>query len=85
MKEALRAGNIPQALTFITDKRREQYRQAFESLTIPLSDIDRALGDKDIRFVTERGPIREYEMLRTKDGNESVKACGTRWNSRRRW
>ncbi len=66
MKDLLRAGDVSSAVTFIVRDKRETYRRAFEALTIPLHDIDKALGD--IRFVTERGPYREYEMTRVKDG-----------------
>jgi hypothetical protein len=53
MKDALRQGDIGRAVNYIIAKKRDGYRKVFESLTIPLSDIDRVLTD--IKFVKLAG------------------------------
>jgi hypothetical protein len=62
MKSALRSGNIEEALLAFAPRRREEYRRVFQSLTVPLAEIDQVLGD--IKFVAQRGRLLEYEMLR---------------------
>lgn len=52
MKNALRGENIEAALTFITGNARERYRQIFQNLTVPLSEIDQVLTN--ITFVQFR-------------------------------
>ncbi len=66
MKGALRQGDISRAVDYIVTKKRDGYRKMFESLTIPLSDIDRILTD--IKFVKLAGIYAEYEMLYTENG-----------------
>jgi hypothetical protein len=66
MKRALRQGDIGRAVEFIVTKKRDGYRTMFESLTIPLSDIDRVLTD--IKFVKLAGIYAEYEMSYMQNG-----------------
>lgn len=66
MKGALRQGEIGRAVDYIVTKKRDGYRRMFESLTIPLSDIDTILTN--IKFVKLAGIYAEYEMLYTENG-----------------
>ena len=66
MKDALRQGDIGRAVDYIVTRKRDGYRKMFESLTIPLSDIDRILTD--IKFVELVGIRAEYNMLYTENG-----------------
>lgn len=66
MKGALRQGDIGRAVNYIVTKKRDGYRKMFESLTIPLSNIDQVLTD--IKFVKLAGIQVEYEMLYTEGG-----------------
>ncbi len=65
-KTALRAGDVPTALTYITVTNRSFYEGVFAALTIPLTQLDQMLTS--ITFVTQRGPSVEYSMLRTAGG-----------------
>ena len=66
MKDALRQNDIGRAVNYIVTKKRDGYRKIFESLTIPLSNIDQVLTD--IKFVKLAGIEVEYEMLYTENG-----------------
>jgi hypothetical protein len=66
MKNALRQGDIGRAVNYIVTKKRDAYRRVFESLTIPLSNIDQVLTD--IKFVQLAGIQVEYEMPYTENG-----------------
>lgn len=66
MKGALRQGDIDRAVNYIVTKKRDGYRKMFESLTIPLSNIDQVLTD--IKFVKMAGIHVEYEMLYMEGG-----------------
>jgi hypothetical protein len=67
MKDALRRGDIPAALTFIHSESRDRYEATFRRLTpAQLATID--------QYLTTIHPVRigpngaEYEMHRTRDG-----------------
>jgi hypothetical protein len=66
MKDALRQGNISQALNAIATKVRDDYRELFTALTIPLSRIDEVLDDITLVDVDE--DHAEYKMLRVDNG-----------------
>jgi hypothetical protein len=68
MKDALRQHEIEKATDYIVKTRRDGYRKMFEALTIPLSEIDKALTD--IRFVRLRGVDAEYQMPYSRNGQE---------------
>ena len=65
MKDALRAGNIPQALTHIAVRARPRYQDAFTVLAPDLPDIDLILTD--LSFVRTRGQEAILEMRRMDD------------------
>jgi hypothetical protein len=73
MKGALRQGDIGRAVDYIVTRKRDGYRKMFESLTIPLSDIDQVLTD--IKFVKLAGIRAEYNML-YKDRNTGTLLSG---------
>jgi sugar lactone lactonase YvrE len=62
MKDALRQGNIPQALSHIAVRSRPRYQQDFTTLLPDLPFIDSILTD--LAFVRVRGPETIYEMRR---------------------
>ena len=66
MKEALRRGDIAQALTQIAERSRSRYQQALTALIPDLPAIDAILTD--VRFVRTRGPEAIFEMSRTDTG-----------------
>jgi sugar lactone lactonase YvrE len=66
MKEALRRGDIAQALTQISERSRSRYQQALMTLTPDLPAIDAILTD--VSFVRTRGPEAIFEMSRTDAG-----------------
>ena len=68
MKNALRSGDIQGALKHIVIKKRPQYEQVFNSLTIPYSQIDQVLTS--ITFIEMNGAVAEYEMLRAEEQGE---------------
>jgi hypothetical protein len=62
MKDALRQGNIPQALAHIAVRSRPRYQQDFTTLLPDLPVIDSILTD--LAFVRVRGSETIYEMRR---------------------
>ena len=66
MKEALRRGDIAQAVTQISERSRTRYQQALTALIPDLPAIDAILTD--VRFVRTRGPEAIFEMSRTDTG-----------------
>jgi hypothetical protein len=62
MKDALRQGNIPQALSHIAVRSRPRYQQDFATLLPDLPFIDSILTD--LAFVRVRGSETIYEMRR---------------------
>jgi hypothetical protein len=66
MKSALRQGDIDRAVDYLVARKRDGYRKMFESLTIPLADIDQVLTD--IRFVKLAAITAEYNMSYTQNG-----------------
>ena len=68
MRNALKQGDITQAVNYIALNRRSGYRQMFEALTIPLANIDQALTE--IKFVKFSGVRFEYEMIYSKEGTQ---------------
>ena len=66
MKDALRRGDIPQALTHVAVQSRARYQQAFTTLVPDLPVIDSILTD--LTFIRVRGPEAIFEMRRTDAG-----------------
>ena len=66
LRDALRRGDIAQALTQIAERSRSRYQQAFTALTPDLPAIDAILTD--VRFVRTRGLEAIFEMGRTDAG-----------------
>jgi len=69
MKNALRSGNTAAAADYIVKSKRASYQNVFNSLTVPLANIDQVLGD--ITYQGQRGLNVEYEMFRL-EGSGSV-------------
>ncbi len=66
MKDALRRGDIDAAVQSIVLRGRDDYRDLFTGLTVPLSQIDLILGSiSAVSFDEERA---EYQMIRVDDG-----------------
>jgi hypothetical protein len=63
LKDALRGSNVAGALQLVAESRRDRYREIFQNLTVPPSQIDLVLTD--LRFVQFRDNTVELEMLRT--------------------
>ena len=68
MKDALRVGDIGQALGFIAGESRERYREIFIVISSHLSQIDSYLTD--INLLAVEGNQAEFEMLRLRQGVE---------------
>jgi len=66
MKDALRRGDIPQAVTHVAVQSRARYQQAFTTLAPDLPVIDSILTD--LTFIRVRGPETIFEMRRTDAG-----------------
>jgi hypothetical protein len=66
MRDALRRGDLPKALTLIAERSRSRYQQAFTALVPDLPAVDALLTD--VRFVRARGPEAIFEMGRTDAG-----------------
>lgn len=66
MKDTLRRGDIPQALTHVAMRSRARYQQAFTTLLPDLPVIDSILTD--LAFIRVRGLEAIYEMRRTDAG-----------------
>jgi len=66
MKDALRRGDIAQALTQISERARSRYQQALTALVADLPAVDTILTD--VRFVRTRGAEAIFEMSRTDAG-----------------
>src|SRR5262245_20092513 len=66
MRDALRRGDIAQALTQISERSRSRYQQAFTALAPDLPAVDTILSD--VRFVRSRGLEAIFEMSRTDAG-----------------
>ena len=63
MKDALRRGDIPQALTHVAVRSRTRYQQAFTTLIPDLPTVDSILSD--LTFIRVRGLETIFEMNRT--------------------
>src|ERR1051326_6117023 len=66
MKDALRAGNVEQALQSVVATDRDDYRVLFDALMVPLASIDTVLRDIALVGVGEKRV--EYQMLRVDNG-----------------
>jgi len=66
LRDALRRGDIAQALTQISERSRSRYQQAFTALIPDLPAVDAILTD--VRFVRTRGLEAIFEMSRTDAG-----------------
>ena len=66
LRDALRRGDVGQALTQISAGARSRYQQAFTTLTPDLPAVDSILTD--VRFIRVRGPEAIFEMSRTDAG-----------------
>jgi hypothetical protein len=66
LRDALRRGDIAQAVTQVSGRSRSRYQQAFTALSPDLPAIDTILTD--IRFVRTRGLEAIFEMSRTDAG-----------------
>jgi len=66
LKNALRSGDIEQAIGFITFSKRENYRRMVTALGPNLASIDQILTD--VSFVDSFGARAEYQMIRMDDG-----------------
>ncbi|HBH04646.1 MAG TPA: hypothetical protein DDZ42_22490, partial [Candidatus Rokubacteria bacterium] len=66
MKDALRIGDIPRALTYLAASARARYDEAFRILAGRLQGIDAILTD--LEFVDAHGPEALFAMPRTDDG-----------------
>ena len=63
LKDALRGGNVAGALQLVAESRRDRYREIFQNMTVPPSQVDLVLTS--LRFVQFRDNTVEFEMLRT--------------------
>ena len=63
LKDALRGGNVAGALQLVAESRRDRYREIFQHMSVPPSQVDLVLTD--LRFVQFRDNTVEFEMLRT--------------------
>ena len=66
LRDALRRGDVGQALTQISARARSRYQQAFTTLTPDLPAVDSILTD--LRFIRVRGPEAIFEMSRIDAG-----------------
>lgn len=66
LRDALRRGDIAQALTQVSERSRSRYQQAFTALTPDLPTIDTILTD--VRLVRARDLEAIFEMSRTDAG-----------------
>jgi hypothetical protein len=66
VKNSLRAGNVGDALRQVLIRRRANYSDGLNNLTIPLGDIDQELTS--ITFDQQIGRNVDYEMLRVENG-----------------
>jgi hypothetical protein len=66
LRDALRRGDITQALTQISERSRSRYQQALMALAPDLPAIDTMLTD--VTFVRTRGLEAIFEMSRTDTG-----------------
>jgi sugar lactone lactonase YvrE len=66
LKDALRRGDVPQALTQVSARSRRRYEPAFNALAPDLPSIDSILTD--VRFLRTRGPEAIFEMSRSDAG-----------------
>src|SRR5262249_54061739 len=66
MKDALRIGDIPKALSFIAERRQADYDAAFGALMAQLPGVDTYLTDIAVESVSNAAAI--YEMTRVDDG-----------------
>jgi sugar lactone lactonase YvrE len=66
MKDALRRGDVAQALTQVAARSRRRYEPAFNALAPDLPSIDSILTD--VRFLRARGPEAIFEMSRSDAG-----------------
>lgn len=66
LRDALRRGDIAQAVARVSERSRSRYQQAFTALSPDLPAIDAILTD--IRFVRTRGLEAIFEMSRTDAG-----------------
>jgi hypothetical protein len=66
LRDALRRGDIAQALTQVSERSRSRYQQAFAALAPDLAAIDTILTD--VRFVRARGLEALFEMSRMDAG-----------------
>ena len=70
MKDALRAGDIPLALTQITVRSRPRYDAAFQAIAARLLDIDNILTD--VTLVEVRNGVGTYNATRADAGVEKL-------------
>ena len=66
LRDALRRGDVGQALTQVSGRSRSRYQQAFTTLTPDLPVIDTILTD--VRLIRVRGPEAIFEMSRVDAG-----------------
>jgi hypothetical protein len=66
LKDALRRGDIAQALTQISERARSRYQQALTALIPDLPGVDTILTD--VKLVRTRGPEAIFEMSRADAG-----------------
>jgi hypothetical protein len=66
MKDALRGGDIPRAVTFLTGRSQADYETAFRILAPELSQIDNILTGIALQSVRNGAAI--YEMIRSDNG-----------------
>jgi PKD repeat protein len=70
LKNALRSGDIPSALNYIAISKRSVYDAVFNSLSVPLGQIDQVLTT--ITFIEVKAGSAEYEMIRTDARGETA-------------
>jgi hypothetical protein len=70
MKDALRAGDIPGALTRIAFRSRSRYDEAFRAIAAQLSNIDTILTN--VTLVEVRNGVATYQATRTDAGVDKV-------------
>lgn len=63
LKNLLREGNTDGSLLLVAEQRRDKYREIFQNLTVPLTQIDAVMVD--LTFVRFRGRSAEFEMVRS--------------------
>ena len=66
LRDALRRGDVGQALTQVSGRSRSRYQQAFSTLTPDLPALDSILTD--VRLIRVRGPETIFEMSRVDAG-----------------